>query len=55
MTDSYFSYALPETDINYQAAILDDYQGDHYEEAITMSYFLSSKLWEAHDTLNVRW
>jgi len=55
MTDSYFSYALPETDINYQAAILDDYHGDHYEEAITMSYSLSSKIWEAHDTLNVRW
>ena len=55
MTDAYFSYALPEPDIHYSASLLENYLGDHFEDAITMSYVMSTKIWQAHDTLNARW
>ena len=55
MTDAYFSYALPEPDIHYGASLLEDYLGDHFEDAITMSYVMSGKIWQAHDSLNARW
>ena len=55
MTDAYFSYVLPEPDIHYSASLLEDYLGDHFEDAVTMSYGMATKIWQAHDTLNERW
>lgn len=55
MTDSYFSYVLPGPDIHHDVNVLDDYQGDHFEDTVTFSTVFADKVFEAHRAIDGRW
>jgi hypothetical protein len=55
MTDSYFSYVLPGPDIHHNVTVLDNYQGDHFEDTVTFSTKFSEKVSQAHQSIDARW
>lgn len=54
MTDSYFSYIIPEPDFNRAVSLFTD-DGDHYEDTVSASTIFGDRVLEAHARLHERW
>jgi len=52
--DNYVGYIVPEPDFNHYASLLTE-DGDHYEDAVSMSYLFGTKLQEAQMRIDARW
>ncbi len=55
MTDSYFSYVLPGPDVHHSVTVLDEGNGDHFEDTVTLSSHFADKLIKAHQVIDERW
>jgi hypothetical protein len=55
MTDSYFSYILPGPDVHHAVTVLDEGQGDHFEDTVTFSSHFADKVIKAHQAIDARW
>jgi hypothetical protein len=54
MTDSYFSYIIPEPDFNTAVSLFTD-DGDHYEDTVSAACVFAERVLDAHDALDARW
>ena len=54
MTDSYFSYVIPEPDFNTWVSLLVD-DGDHYEDTVSISPHFGTRWQEAQLAIHERW
>lgn len=55
MTDAYFSYVIPEPDVNHQVSLFSDTDGDHYEDTVTPSWRFATRIQEAQARISERW
>jgi hypothetical protein len=54
MTDSYFSYIVPEPDFHRGVSLFTD-DGDHYEDTVSATVVFGDRILEAHERLDERW
>ncbi len=54
MTDSYFSYVIPEPDFNRYVSLFTD-DGDHYEDTVSGAAVFGDRVLEAHEVIDAGW
>ncbi len=54
MTDSYYSYIIPEPDFNTEVSLFTD-DGDHYEDTVSAAHHFATLIQEAQDRIDERW
>jgi hypothetical protein len=55
MTSTYLSYIVPEGDVNRRVSLLEDNDGDHYEDTVTPAYDFATIWLDAQRRIDARW
>jgi hypothetical protein len=54
MTDSYFSYIVPEPDFNTKVSLFTE-DGDHYEDTVSAAHHFGTLIQDAQARIDARW
>jgi len=55
MTSTYLSYILPASDVNRSVSLLNEQDGDHYEDTVTPAWDFAEILFAAQSRIDARW
>ena len=55
MTSTYLSYIVPEGDVNRRVSLLEDRDGDHYEDTVTPAYDFATIWLDTQRRIDARW